>query len=99
MGIDRFYVEDMTYRLTKYINQRLRDDERIIDWAFYMYGKDNLVVCIDYGWNLHSKMQIMVNSPYDFDAVKMMFECQFEKNLEELTQKMGGDALELWGKE
>lgn len=94
MGVDRFYVEDMTYRLTKYINQRLRDDERIIDWAFYMYGKDSLVVCIDYGCNLHSKMQIMVNSPYDFDAVKMIFECQFEKNLEELTQKMRGEALE-----
>lgn len=95
MGADRFYVEDMTQQLTKYINNRLRNDDRIVDWAFYMEGKRTLVVCMDYEWNFHSKMQILVDTPYDFDSLKMIFDCYFDDYLKQLTELKRGEKLEL----
>lgn len=91
MGADRFYVEAMTQQLTKYINNRLRNDDRIVDWAFYMEGKNKLVICMDYEWNLHSKTQMIVDAPYDFESLKMMFDSYFDKHLYELGQVMKGE--------
>ena len=88
-----FYVEAMTEQLTKYINRRLRDDDRIVDWAFYMEGKRTLVVRMDYERNFHSRMQILVDTPYDFDSLKMTFDCYFEEYLKQLNELKRGDKL------
>ena len=89
-----FYVESMTEQLTKYINRRLRDDGRIVDWAFYMEGKNTLVVRIDYIANLHSRMQILVDTPYDFESLKTIFDCYFEDYIKELEEIMRGAKYE-----
>ena len=89
-----FYVEAMTEQLTEYINNCLRNDDRIVGWAFYMEGKRTLVVRIDYIKNFHSKMQILVDTPYDFESLKMIFDGYFEKYLRELNEQLRGEKLE-----
>ena len=90
-----FYIEAITQQLTKYINNRLRNDDRIVDWAFYMEGKNTLVICMDYEWNFHSKTQILVDTPYDFESLKMIFDSYFDKHLYELEQVMRGEKVDV----
>ena len=50
---------------------------------------------MDYEWNFHSKMQILVDTPYDFDSLKMTFDCYFDDYLKQLTELKRGEKLEL----
>ena len=82
-------LDVLTWDLTKYINRRFRDDERIIDWAFYIES-DNLVVVIDYEWNYHSRLMIPINGIYDFDETRMRFDhymMNYFRELEVLTKE------------
>ena len=87
----KFYIEHMTYRLTKYINKRLKDDNRIVSWAFYISEENTLVVVIDYIYNYHSRLQIPINESHDFDENRMMFDHYMVNYFHELEALMKGD--------
>lgn len=91
---DRFEREIYTELLTKYINHSLRNDGRIVDWAFYMESKDILVVRIDYLGDFHSSDMIMITKPYDYDALKEEFNYYFDRHLKEWDKLMRGDKNE-----
>ena len=83
-------VDFMTERITRYINKRLRDDKRIVDWAFYIYEGNTLIVVIDYICDYHSRLQIPMNGLHDYDETRMWFDhymTNYFHELEELTKE------------
>lgn len=81
----RFTYEDNLNEFTRYINKKLRDDERIENWSFYIrYDfKHELIVRIDYIYDFHSKdvFHFLIGSQEDLFG---MFDHVFNRHIEEL---------------
>lgn len=81
----KFSYEDNLNEFTRYINKKLRNDDRIENWSFYIQydDKHELIVRIDYIYDFHSRDVFHFLTVNQEDLFEM-FDYEFNRHIEEL---------------
>lgn len=79
--------------LTKHINRRLRDNYKIVDWAFYITdynvdGRPEISVRIDYIGSLHSRNVFNMLDEKSIEGLTLEFDMYLDKHLFELDEML-----------